>query len=549
MPRRKPETFRYTRGFIPTQPGLDGVPDSLQDGRNLLIFGNGKPLSAKGPLAGGASGSPRPAMNVKAGFGGVSNYGTVLSFFDLIFAAGSGTVTLDGSPLGSIADQLVVNSGGLVVLGVGAPGAPTVSTSPPTAGRLAGAYSMALTAIQVLGNLTSESSRGTPSVAVSLTNKKFRVTAWPATPTGCVASRDKWGVYFPFRGFPTQGPWRHLIDIPMNTALPYDIDFLDGELGHLAPLDYDPPPVTGAKFIFTIDNVMTIVGPGGRLNPSVPLLPAAYPPDQASFLARGEDVTSCRSSGGSGRIALACANSVHEVIASGDATISPIITYPRWPSVGFVGSSSWCFVHDTIVGMSGAMGPVMGSLDSPPTSDFADNVKTFFEDNGFTSANTVVGYDPSIGAVIFMSGTLAVPYMGNGVWSAPVVMPGTVSTAVTVNGRLLVDISGTSYTFEGGTGTDFYAIPAWWDGNNEFLKTIVRMRAASDVSVTIQPLTDLSLTPVIPSFSSAAQHGNPKRLNLRNVTSFTAKISGTGSRKSIQKIYFQQITHTVTNHR
>lgn len=489
----------------------------------------------------------------------MSGSGTGLSFFDLLFFAGTGTATFNGSSagLGVLTDQIAVQSGGgLVLLGVGSPAAPTVSTSPPTAGRLIGAYSMALTAIQVLGNLTSESSRGTPSVAVSLTNKKFRVTAWPSPPSGCIATRDKWGVYFPFRGFPTQGPWRHLIDIPMNTALPYDIDFLDGELGHLAPLDYDPPPTTGAKFIFTIDNVMTIVGPGGQLNPSVPLKPSAYPPDQASFLARGEDVTSCRSSGGSGRIALACANSVHEVIASGDATISPIITYPRWPTVGFIGSSSWCFRHDTIVGMSGAMGAVMGSLDSIPTTDFADNVKTFFEDSGWTSSNTVVGYDPSIGADVFIgpdpangANSLAVCHMGGGRWSTPVQITGVVSTAVTVNGQLVLDIAGSKAIFEAGTGTTFYGIPAWWDGNSEFLKTIVRMRIASDVALTIQPLTDLSLTPVLPTFSSSPQHGNPARLNIRNITSFTYKFSGTGSRKTVHPAHVQTIQHNTTNHK
>lgn len=480
-------------------------------------------------------------MNLGAGYGGVSNYGSVILFFNILLAAGSGTVTRNGSSVGSVSDNLAIDSGsGLVAAGVPAPGAPTVSATPPTVGRLVGSYSLALTAVRLLGPVTGESSRGPASVAVSLLNKKFRVTAWPSTPAGCSAARDKWGLYFPFRGFPTQGPWRHLIDIPMNTGLPYDIDFLDGELGHLAPLDHDVPPAF--KFAFSIDNVVVGVAVGGQLWPSVPLQPDAFPPDKVVMLARGEDVVSCRSSGGSGRIALACANSVHEVVSSGDDTISPIIAYPRWPTIGFDGHSCWCFVHDTIVGISGST-PVMGTLDSAPSSEFASRVITWFQDNGFTSANTVVGYDPSTGSVVFASGSLAICYMGNGVWSTPITLTGTPATAVTVNRQLLLDISGTNQIFEGGSGSTAFGIPAFWDGGNPWLKTIVRMRAASDATLTLEPLTDLSLTPALGSFSSAAQHGIPKRLNIRNATSFSCKFTLTGSRKTVHPIHFSEITH------
>ncbi len=553
MPRRQQLILTAARGYVPTQEILAGAAaDSLIAGQNLLVFGNGLLKSAKGPAAGSASGSPRPAMNYRNGFGGLSSYGSVVSFYNILFGAGSGTITVNGSSVGSTTDALVVDSGsGLVAVGVGTPGAPTLSTTPPTSGRLLGAYSLALTAIQVLGTLNSESSRGTPSAAVTFTNKKMRVTAWPATPSGCNATRDKWGLYLPFRGFPSQGPWRHLADIAMNTGLPYDFDWLDGELGHLAPLDHDAPPA--AKFVFTLDNVMVVIAAGGQLYPSVPLKPSAYPPDQVVFLARGEDVTSCRSSGTSGRIALACANSLHEVISSGDDTISPIIALPRWPSEGFAGASAWCFVHETIFGIAGTMGPVAGSLDSPPDTTFAKDVKSFFEDNGFTSANGIVGYDPSINAVVFMStaSTKAICFMLEiGKWSTEITLPGAPSTAVTVNGQLLVDIGGTNYTFEGGTGTSFNGTFAFWDGNSPKLKTIVRMRCASDTTLTIQPLRDLSTTDLaLATFSSAANHGNPQRLNLRNITSFSAKFSGSGSRKTIHPFYVDAIEHLATNHR
>lgn len=551
MPRRQQVRLAYENGFCPSQDRLGVVPDSLIDGSNLIIFGDGLLRTAKGMVAASASGAPRPAMNVNATYGGVSTYGSLISFFSVLLAAGSGTVTLTGSSLGSVTDNLAINTGsGLVAAGVPAPGAPTVSTTPPTAGRNVGAYSLALSAVRLLGNVTGESSLGPASVAVSLLNKKFRVTAWPSTPSGCSATRDKWGLYFPFRGFPTQGPWRHLIDIPMNTGTPYDIDFLDGELGHLAPLDHDVPPAF--KFVFSIDNVVVGVAAGGQLWPSVPLQPDAFPPDKIVMLARGEDVVSCRSSGGSGRIALACANSVHEVVAAGDDTISPIIAYPRWPSTGFDGHSCWCFVHDTIFGITGGT-PVMGTLDSAPSSQFADRVKTWFEDNGFTSANTVVGYDPSTGMVVYAGGTttpkLSIGYMGNGKWSTPIPLSGTPATAVTVTRQLLIDIGGTNQVYEGGSGTTAFGIPVFWDGGNEFLKTLVRVRGASDTTLTLEPLTDLSLTPALGSFSSVAQHGVPKRLNIRNLTSFSIKFTLTGSRKTVSPLLCEIVNHHVTDYK
>lgn len=554
MPRRQPLEFRALNGFVPTQQDLAGMPDSLIDGQNLIMFPNGLIKSARGPSTGGTSGAPRPAMLVKSTFGGVSSYGTLLSFYNVYLCGGSGTVTLTGSSLGTVSDALAINTGsGLVLAGVPAPGAPTLSATPPTAGRLVGAYSLVLTALRILGNVTGESSRGTPSATVYFNNKKMRVTAWPSTPSGCDATRDKWGLYLCFRGFPTQGPWYHLADIPMNTSLPYDFDFLDGSLGHLAPLDHDLPPT--CKFLFTIDNIVTIIGPGGQLNPSVPLQPDAFPPDQASFLARGEDATSCRGSGASGRVAIACANSVHEVFSAGPVAdgelVSPIVAIPRWPSVGFSGSSSWAFYGDIIVGMS-SVGPVMGTLDSQPDNSFASDVISYFDENGWDSSNTILGIDPKTESAVFIKGTIGLPFsFATRKWSPPYIFPGSVATAVTVGSQLQVDIAGTMSIYEGGASSppSFHGTFAWQDAGTEFLKTLVRVRAASDTTLTIQPLTDLSLTPVVSTFTSAAQHGNPQRLNLRQWTSLTFKVSGTGARKTFKPLRTQHIEHRVTNHK
>jgi hypothetical protein len=65
----------------------------------------------------------------------------------------------------------------------------------------------------------------------------------------------------------------------------------------------------------------------------------------------------------------------------------------------------------------------------------------------------------------------------------------------------------------------------------------------------VQPLTDLSLTASLPTFSSTANHGNPQRLNIRRVTSFTFKFSGVGARKTVEPLYVQAIPHESTNHR
>lgn len=523
---------------MPTQPSLGGVPNSIIDGRNLWVDGNGKLRSAKGMASFGSSGSANPLMNVGSGYGGLTGNGTIIQYINTYWFAGSGTATVNGSSIGSTSNQLMLVVGGsAVAAGLAAPGAPVISVA-ATTGKNEGSYSILLTAVrQTTG---AESSRGAVSNVVSATQKKIRIDTFPSPPTGTT----HWGVYCSKHGFGATGPWYWLRDIPVGTAAGYELDWYDGDLSRVAPLDYDPPPP--CTHVFAIDNIMVAAGCEGGygLAPSVPGKPEAFPPDTYTYLSRGEAITACKGSGFDGRVFVACANSFHEVVRSG-STVAPIIPRPMWPATGFTGPSSWCVVEGAIFGLTAGRGAVRGMGEEIDTS-FANDVQDFFSRNGFTSANTTVGFDPKNNAIIFMSGSLAVPYMrSKGVWSTPITIPGA-TTCVTVGERLLVANGATLYEFEGGSGGTFYAVPAFSDGGKpEYMKTVVGMRGASDVSMQLDLLTDLDLTTSRATKTSAPNHGRWHRLNTRKAESFTVKASGTGADKTIHEIALQFIPHEV----
>jgi len=398
-------------------------------------------------------------MNVGSGYGGLTGGGTIIRFFNAEFFAGSGNAYIDGGLIGSTANQLMVRIGGVVhPVGLSAPGAPVIAAS-ATAGKNNGSYSILLTAIRTATG--AESSRGAVSNAVSVKNKKIQINSLPAAPVGA----DMFGVYVSLRGFSTTGPWYHLVDIPVGQALPFALDWFDGEVGRKAPLDYDPPPP--CTHCFSIDNVVVAAGcyGGYGLSPSVPGKPEAFPPDTVVFLSPGEAITNCQGSGFDGRVFIACANSFHECVRTGES-VAPIMARPIWPSTGFVGHSSWCVVEDTVYGMSGSRGAVRTRGDEVPDSTYAQDVQTFFSDNGFTSQTAVVGFDPHTDAVIHAAGTLAVPFnRSQGNWSTPITLPSAVVTRVTVNGHLLLaDGAGNLYQFENGAGGQYYVVPAMTDG-------------------------------------------------------------------------------------
>ena len=542
MPRRVDKLFSWTAGYIPTQAKTSGIPGSIIDGLNVWIWGAGLIESAKGWGSNGSSGGANPLMNVGNTHGGCTGGGTVVDAFGTTWVEGLGTALKGGASLGSASSALqLLRSGSLVPAGLAQPSAPTLTDS-GVAGKNDGSYSVAITAIdQITGQ---ESTRSLPSNVQLVTLKKIHI-AFPAT---VASNQTHWGVYCSFKNFGATGPWFHLTDVPISPTS-VNLDWYNGELGDLAPIDYFPPP-TGTH-CFALNNVMNSAGcyGGSGIGPSIPGKPGAYPPDFTVFIPGGGSITSCKATGFAGSVVISTASSVTSVVAT-NSPITPITVRQIWPTTGFLSGSAWCVIEDEIYGFSGQRGAVRTQGDGPPDTSFAHSMHAFFAANGFTASNTTVGYDPKTDSVVFASGTRAACYYrAGGYWHTPQSISGAV-TGATVGGTLLLDVGGgTLNSPELGSGTTGFATFSFEGaGSPEWNHTIVRARASANGTSQLDILTDLDLsTSASGALSLGAGHSQWFHLRIANAKTFSAKWSFTSvAGASLYETLLQVIPHRVT---
>lgn len=541
MPARVAKLSVYPRGFVYTQPKTSGVRGSVIDGQNTWIWANGLIRSSKGTASAGSSGGANPLMNVGNGHGGVTGGGTVTRAFGNPWAAGSGTALENGGSLGTVSGALRLGNP-LVNAGIAQPTAPVLSDS-GVAGIANGSYSVVITAIR--SSTGAESTRSLPSNVVSVTNKKIRIT-FPAVPAGA----DKWGIYCSFRNFGATGPWFHLEDVNTGPAS-IDRDWFNGQLGVEAPIDHDVPP--NCTHCFAINSCMVAAGTfsgGSGLSPSIPGSPEAFPPDFTVFIPGGGSITSCKATGFEGSVLVATASSLNGVIGTNNADVSPIMCRQIWPTTGFATGNAWCTVEGEVYGFSGQRGAVRTRGDGPPDTSFAADVATFFEDNGYTASNTVVGYDPKTDSIVYASGIVALPFYRTGEWwHTKMILPGSAVTSVTLNGRLLIDVGGgTLVEFEAGGGTSWNVVSAFDDFDRpRYIKNVVRARVASNVTVQLDILGDGDTsTSLSGPLSCTAPDSVWHHLNIRNIETVSVKLSGTGSGNSVYETELEAVPHMVT---
>lgn len=545
MPDRVPHIFKFDKGgYTPTQPRAGGLNDTIYDGQNVWVWGNGLLESAKGLASSSSDGGANPLMNVGSTYGGVTGGGTVVRAFGVEWAAGTGTALEGTTALGTVSSNLRLSTSfaasSLVNAGIAQPSAPTLADS-GVVGKNDGSYSVALTAIRSATG--AESTRSLPSLPITVSGHKITVN-FPAVPSGA----DKWGIYVTFRGFGTTGPWFHHSDVNTGGGS-VQIDWYNGELGDEAPIDHDVPPT--CTHCFAVNSVMVAAGTFGQsgLSPSIPGSPEAFPPDFTVFLPGGGAITSCKATGFEGTVLVATARSLTAVIGTNNADVSPIMVRQIWPTTGFLTGNAWCTVEGEIYGFSGQRGPVRTRGDGPPDSTFALDVIKKFADAGFTGSNTVVGYDPTTDSIVFASGTIALCYSRtNGWWHCPMTLPGSAVTSVTVGGQLFIDCgSNTLNSFEGGSGTSWFVIPAFTDfGQPEFNHTLVRFRCTSNASMTADLLADNDTSTSLQTIAVTAPFSTWIHLNLRNKKNASIKVSGSGSAQSIYELQLQAIPHMVT---
>jgi len=580
MAGRKSDRYVFLRGYVPTQAlvGSDiipayfgGVSYSVIDGVNGWIRGT-RVETALGPGAAGTSGATIPVlMNVANGYGGMTGSGSIIQYYTQYLFAGSGTAYVNGAVIGaagSSISEVPVGGGPVAGVGVHAPTtAPHIAPQgliSPNVGKNNGSYSILYTYIR---SATGEESNRSPvSNVVAVQNDGITIdqAIFPGD-TGV----DAIGIYCSFSNFSTLGPWFHLVDVKItdvNAHLPFPLavtyssagvpsgtpGWYNGDLGIIAPLDYNVPPA--CSFVFSLNDIVVAAGcypvGGNGLSPSVPGKFGAFPPEFVVFLPGGGNITACKATSSEGMALVATANSLYLVSAT-YSTTTPIDIKQVWPTVGFASGNNFCMVENELYGYSGQRGAVRTQGFGAPDTSWAAPVAEKFVALGYTVGNTVVVYDPATDCILYCSGTNALPYDRKYQhWHTPQLI-NPITSGVTSQGIGLLESSGALQALETGTGTNGFVTTAFRDAELPgVMKSYVRLRAIGNASFTFDLLVDpgnlgsssLTLGPLNTEPKSGWQ-----KINLRNVSDLAIKTSWTNlARASIAEINVVCVPHPVS---
>ncbi|HWX40442.1 MAG TPA: hypothetical protein VN345_04760 [Blastocatellia bacterium] len=544
-----PHQLYFENGWYPSQSPFEGIPNSVLLAQNVWLRGPRRLVSDRGALAvSSVAQAVHDLMSVGGQPGGCTTSGNVTLHASVPWAAGSGNAIQGSTVLGALTGNLMLYIAGaqppFVNAGLNRPNAPGLTVSSMASSKWSGSYSVAVAAYRsttgAIGN------RSDPSPVVAANGFKGQIM-FPAP----VAGQTHWLIYGSRRGFGSVGPYFRVTGANFGlTTFPVSqfqqgstapIDYFDGELGDLAPTNNDPPPA--CTHCAGLGSVMCALGTFGGygITPSQPGFPEAYDLTQTTFLAAREPITGVTGRGIDGVVYVATANSLSAIVLSG-SDVTPVLPRGIWESVGFAHGNAFCLVEDQIYGFSGEAVRTQGG-EAPDTS-FALPVYNYFYSNGWTSANTVVVYDPGLDAVLYCGndsvlGPVAVPYMrASGTWSGPIVAPGAVSAAVTLNGRAALQIGTQLFNLDSAGGnptggwsiqTPYYGGPMGYihEGYAQHIKTLRYLRANASGPCTIDILKNLggSVGGKFPYSHPGGIGGQVVKFNQR-VHNYAMKVSG-----------------------
>ena len=135
------------------------------------------------------------------------------------------------------------------------------------------------------------------------------------------------------------------------------------------------------------------------------------------------------------------------------ANTTPILSRVIFGNVGFAHSNAFCAVYDQIYGFSSTSGMVRTHGGYEPDSSFAVPVQKWLRNHGATSANTSVVFDQAHDAVFVCFLNYVVPFMrASNRWSSPIIMPGTVTAGIPLNGLAQLQIGSSVYAVDNANG-------------------------------------------------------------------------------------------------
>ncbi len=313
-----------------------------------------------------------------------------------------------------------------VQAGLAQPSAPDVGVT-ATVGDISNSVSVK---IERTRPATGARSLASPSSAVIVPQaNRVRVT-FPVASTG----QTHWRVYFTFQGFGGTGvnyltQYLTYTDIPEATVSAGTVEGVSRSLefnykdGDLIPIeasfdDYPPPAATHA---LRLQNVLTLPGcyadsaadptstsPGTAIAVSKENNYESYVPTSLLFLP--EQVVDCLARPVDDYGYIACQNSIHAIQYVGDrgdglpsCTLTTVL-----PDIGIQYAQNWCYFRGQLLIYAGSGNLLLMDESGNFDTTFAAPVTKILK--GWSTATTVVGYDPKNDSLLVMKGSRVLVY-------------------------------------------------------------------------------------------------------------------------------------------
>lgn len=552
MPRRiKWDKLLEVRGFIYSAglvgpeiiaPSFGGSSYSCIDGQNCWA----RNTRIEGALGPGPAGGPMVAvavlMNVGNTYGGTTNVGSVVQYFNQYVgaAAAGGNMVVGNVSVGAlqgagVLTEVPVAGGTPVKVGVNPPTSAPVIAVGASPGKNTGTASILITCKRSATG--EESNRGPVSNVIQCSGQGVNITSTAAA-MGMDTTCDTAVIYGSQSSFSTVGPWFKLYEVAktaLNGNYPIQLPnstlpgWYDGEVGVVAPIENNIPLT--CSFVASLNNVLLAVGVAGNgISPTIPGQIGAFPPEFIVFLSGGGTITWCKGTGFDGQLLVGTTNSTYLVRVMG-GTASPISVVQVYPTTGFPNGNLVCTVQSELYGWTGM--PIRGGIaeDSGIDTSFGATAETKIRTLG---ACTAVVYDPHTDCVLYCFGSNILPWdRRRQHWQAVQVMSAPITTGVT-DGQIcrLSDASGNLVQLEAGSGVAWFAFPDFREGQYPGMdKTVRYIGAAGNTTLTLDVYKNANLSSS--AFSVGAVDCSSEsvitKVYVRLARSFTMKVSGTGT--------------------
>lgn len=493
---------------------------------NCIVGGNSHSRGFSGFTSMGANTGSRKMFQIGKTWGGIKDNGGTLgtgNFFEDIgqsrWGIGSGFPHIEGTnvsgwTLSTLLQVSVKSSGSYaapVQAGLSQPSAPNIGII-----QTFGDVTNSITAkIERRRPSTGTRSLASPTSAViAPQSNRVRIT-FPSASTG----QTHWRVYFTFQGFGGNGvhylaKYNSLLDIPESTVSAGTVDGIARSLefnfkdGDLVPIeasfdDYTPPAATHA---LKLQNVLNLIGcysdavsdptstnPGTCIAVSKINNYESYIPTHLLFLPEQVVDVLARPVDDFGYIA--CENSIHAIQYVGyrGDELPPCTITTIMPDIGVQYPHNWCYFRGRLLLYTAEGNLLMMDDDGGFNGDFAAPIRSIIQN--WSTASTVVGYDPKNDCIIVANGKRILLYNLSGeskwrqIWVPDFSVTGDVFSCTTSKRRLYMTVNNagsyTAYSFDTGSVNAPMSFVSNWQnspGGNTFTKDIYEMAVSAETS-------------------------------------------------------------------